>query len=88
MKKMILVVSVVLVLSLGIFIVGCSREGITPEGKTKLAFVTNNTANFWVFARRGCEKAAGEMPDFEVDFRLSAEPTSAEQRRIIDDRRF
>jgi ribose transport system substrate-binding protein len=85
MKKMVLIGSVVLALSLGMFLSGCSKKEAGPAAKTKLAFITNNTANFWVFARRGSEKAAREYPDFEVDFRLASEATSAEQRRIVDD---
>jgi ribose transport system substrate-binding protein len=85
MKKTILAISVVLVLSFGTLISACTKKEGGPAGKTKLAFITNNTANFWVFARRGSEKAAGEMPDFDVDFRLSSDTTSAEQRRIIED---
>jgi ribose transport system substrate-binding protein len=85
MKKMILIGSVLLVFSLGMLISGCSKKAAGRAGKTKLAFITNNTAPFWVFARRGSEKAAGEMPEFEVDFRLASEPTPAEQRRIVDD---
>jgi ribose transport system substrate-binding protein len=85
MKKIVLIGSVLLILSLGMLISGCSKKEAGPAGKTKLAFVTNNTANFWVFSRRGCEKAIGEMPDFEVDFKLASDPTPAGQRRIIDD---
>jgi ribose transport system substrate-binding protein len=85
MKKMILIGFVVLVLSLGMFISSCSKKEAGSGGKTKLAFITNNTANFWVFAKRGSEKAAGEIPDIEVDFKLASDPTPAEQRRIVDD---
>jgi ribose transport system substrate-binding protein len=79
MKKMVLIGSVVLALSLGVLISGCSK------GKTKLAFISNNTADFWVFAQRGAEKAVSELPDFEVDFRKPSDPPSVEQRRILDD---
>jgi ribose transport system substrate-binding protein len=85
MKKMVLIGSVVLALSLGMFLSGCSKKEAGPAAKTKLAFIANNTADFWVFAKRGSEKAVSEMPDFEVDFRLVSDATSAEQRRIIDD---
>jgi ribose transport system substrate-binding protein len=84
MKKIVLFGFIVLVLSLGIVISGCSKKAADAE-KTKLAFITNNTANFWVFAKRGSEKAAGEMPGFEVDFKLASDPTPAEQRRLVDD---
>jgi ribose transport system substrate-binding protein len=85
MKKMIFISLTAFVLVLGIVMVGCSKKEGTKTGKTKLAFITNNTANFWVFAKRGCEKAASEIPDIEVDFRICSDATPAEQRRIIDD---
>jgi hypothetical protein len=71
MKKIIFTFLVVPVLCLGIILHGCSKKEAGKPGKTKLAFITNNTANFWVFARRGCEKAAGELPGFEVDLLTS-----------------
>jgi ribose transport system substrate-binding protein len=51
----------------------------------KLAFVTNNAADFWTIARRGAEKADSELADVEVDFRLTPPPEAAEQQRIVDD---
>ena len=84
MRKIFFISLLVLAMTLGVCISGCSKkEG--ESGKTKIAFITNNTANFWVFARRGCEKAATELPGFEVDFRITSDATPAEQRRIIDD---
>jgi ribose transport system substrate-binding protein len=64
-----------------------SREsGAKEEGKTlKLAFVTNNSADFWTIARRGVEKADAELPDVETEFRLTSDGTAAEQQRIVDD---
>lgn len=85
MKKLVLISLLVLALSLSVCISGCSKKEQGQTGKTKIAFITNNTANFWVFARRGCEKAATELPDFEIDFRITSDATPAEQRRIIDD---
>jgi len=85
MKK--LVTSLVLALCILLVVVGCSKKGEqspTPA-KTRLAFITNNTADFWIFARRGCEKAASELGAFELEFRLNNDATSAEQRRIMDD---
>ncbi len=84
MRKMVFISLLVLALTFSVCMFGCSKkEG--ESGKTKIAFITNNTANFWVFARRGCEKAATELPGFEVDFRITSDATPAEQRRIIDD---
>jgi ribose transport system substrate-binding protein len=67
---------------------GCqSREGGTSGGpKTlKVAFVTNNSADFWTIARRGVEKADQELADVDVEFRLTADGTAAEQQRVVDD---
>jgi ribose transport system substrate-binding protein len=51
----------------------------------KLAFVTNNASDYWTIARKGVEKADGELADVTVDFKLPGEGTAAEQKRIIDD---
>src|SRR5688500_9384246 len=67
---------------------GC-RSAETPEAdgaKTiKLAFVTNNSADFWTIARRGVEKADAELTDVDVEFRLTSPADAAEQQRIVDD---
>lgn len=54
-------------------------------GTHKLAFVPNNASDFWVIARKGTEKAVKEIPGIQVDFRIPADGTAAEQQRIIDD---
>ena len=54
-------------------------------GKHKLAFITNNASEFWTIARKGTEKAAKEIPGIEVEFRIPADSTAAEQQRIVDD---
>ena len=51
----------------------------------KLAFVTNNAADFWTIARKGCEQADGELANVEVEFKIPSDGTAAEQRRIVDD---
>jgi ribose transport system substrate-binding protein len=61
-----------------------SNDAKTP-GAIKLAFVTNNAADFWTIARRGVEKADAELSDVETEFRLTSDGTAAEQQRIIDD---
>jgi len=50
----------------------------------RLAFITNNASDFWTIARKGTEKAAAELPDVTVDFRLG-DNTAAAQKRIVDD---
>jgi len=51
----------------------------------KLAFVTNNASDFWTIARKGVEKADGELENVTVEFKMPGEGTAAEQKRIIDD---
>jgi ribose transport system substrate-binding protein len=60
---------------------GCGRERSSTH---RLAFITNNAADFWTIARKGTEKADAELPDVTVEFRLG-DGTAAEQKRIVDD---
>ena len=67
---------------------GCGSRGEGDGGDRRplrLAFVTNNSADFWTIARRGVEKADEELPDVEAEFRLTPDGTAAEQQRIVDD---
>ncbi len=52
--------------------------------KIRLAFVTNNPSDFWTIARKGVEKAAAELPNAEVEFKIN-EGTAADQQRLVDD---
>ena len=61
----------------------CSRSN--GPSKLRVAFVTNNAADFWTIARKGCEQAGREIPNVEVEFKIPSAPTAAEQRRVIDD---
>lgn len=60
--------------------------GCTPSRPTthRVAFITNNAADFWTIARKGTDKAAAELPDVTVEFRLG-DGTAAAQKRIVDD---
>jgi ribose transport system substrate-binding protein len=63
-----------------------SNTNGAPGGKNfKLAFVTNNASDYWTIARKGVEKADGELANVTVEFKLPGEGTAAEQKRIIDD---
>jgi ribose transport system substrate-binding protein len=62
----------------------CFSCGKVSKGR-KLAFVTNNAADFWTIARRGCEKAAEDLGGVDVEFRIPSDGTAAEQKRILDD---
>ena len=72
-----------IVLSL-VMLLSCSRQN-TGSAQRRLAFVTNNASEFWTIARRGTEKADAELDNVEVEFRIPADGTAAEQRRIVDD---
>jgi ribose transport system substrate-binding protein len=60
---------------------GCARD--RPSTR-RLAFVTNNAADFWTIARKGTEQAAAELAGATVEFRLG-DGTAAAQKRIVDD---
>jgi ribose transport system substrate-binding protein len=67
---------------------GCSSGAGGDAGGSKqlrLAFVTNNSADFWTIARRGVEKADDELADVTAEFRITSDGTAADQKRIIDD---
>ncbi|MGA2137615.1 MAG: sugar-binding protein [Verrucomicrobiia bacterium] len=53
--------------------------------KLKLAFITNNAADFWTIARAGCNKAAEELPNVQLEFKIPGDGSAATQRRILDD---
>lgn len=67
----------------GVVAVACS--GGRDSSKLRVAFVTNNAADFWTIARRGCEQADSEIAELEMEFRIPSGGTAAEQRRIVDD---
>lgn len=54
-------------------------------GKIRLAFISNNPADFWTIAQKGTEKAAEELKDIEVEFRMPAQNTAQNQQEIIED---
>src|SRR4030095_8483257 len=60
---------------------GCGRQSTSSH---RLAFITNNAADFWTIARKGTEKADSELADVTVEFRLG-DGTAAAQKRIVDD---
>jgi ribose transport system substrate-binding protein len=52
--------------------------------KIALAFVTNNTSDFWTIARAGCNKAVAELSNVTLEFKLP-DGTAGAQKRIMDD---
>jgi ribose transport system substrate-binding protein len=69
----------------GLLLAATAITGVQAQDKKTLALVTNASADFWTIARRGTEKAAAELPNYNVEMYVVAEATAAEQRRILDD---
>lgn len=89
MKKIHLIVPV---LSLALALTGCGRKessasaaGGTAAKPLKLAFVSNNAANFWTIARAGCNAAGKKLGDVTVDFRIPSNASAADQQQILND---
>lgn len=55
------------------------------QSPVEVAFITNNTSDFWTYAEAGTEKAKTELPGVTVDFMKPSEGTAAEQTTIIND---
>jgi ribose transport system substrate-binding protein len=72
-------------LALLVVLAGTACDRSRSSGKLRLAFITNNASDFWAIARAGCEKAAAELGNVQLDFRMPAGGTAEEQRRMIDD---
>jgi ribose transport system substrate-binding protein len=66
---------------------GGNAQNATPVSgvKKRVAFVTNNASDYWTIARKGTEKADAELPNVDVEFKIPADGTAAEQTRIVND---
>jgi ribose transport system substrate-binding protein len=91
-KSMRLICAFVCTLLLTFVFTSCQPKSSNTGGGTgatgtkhKLAFVTNNASSFWVIARKGTEKAAADIPNIEVDFRIPSDGTAAAQQSLVDD---
>lgn len=88
MKKIFLV----LVLGFLGFIQGCDKHnnddgtanGTGPK-KLRLALVTNTKNDFWSTVRHGCNSAAQNLGNVDVDFRFFTGSTAEEQQQIMND---
>ena len=89
MKKLLFKLLILQVFAL--LLTGCqkapSNASATNGGakKLRIAIVTNNSSDWWTIARRGGEKAAAELGDVELDFRMLSEGTAAAQKTLVDD---
>jgi ribose transport system substrate-binding protein len=75
-------------LALALVTFGCGKkEGPTETTakKLKLAFVANNSSSYWTIAQAGTEEAKKELGNVDVDFRMPATATVAEQQQMLDD---
>ena len=73
---------------------GCGKSDAPKAGgggapavgkKLKLAFVSNNSAEFWTIARTGCEAGKTALGNVDFDFRIPSTGSAAEQQQILDD---
>lgn len=65
---------------------GTATNNTTTTGKNlRVAFVTNNPADFWTIARKGCEKADAELDNLTVEFKIPSSGDASEQKRVVDD---
>jgi ribose transport system substrate-binding protein len=57
-----------------------------PAGKTwRLAFITNNAADFWTIARAGCTQAETDLGGIKMEFLIPGDGSAATQQRYVDD---
>ncbi len=86
--------TILALLGLAVFIAGCgdsaapksdNNNGGGSGKKLKLAFVVNNSADFWTIARAGTAEAEKALGDVSVEFQIPGGGTAAEQRKILDD---
>lgn len=78
----------VAVCALGFFSLGCGKDGSqTASGsgvkKLRLAVVTNTKNDFWTTVRHGCNNAANNLTNVEVDFRFFTGSTVKQQDSIV-----
>lgn len=64
---------------------GGAGAKVDPNKKLHLAFVTNNAANFWTIARAGVNKAAEEIPNLTVEFKIPGDASANTQKTLVQD---
>ena len=74
-------------LATALALTSCGQKEAQPgaKKKLKLAFVSNNAATFWTIARAGCDDAAKQLGNVEVEFQIPSDAQAATQQRILDD---
>jgi ribose transport system substrate-binding protein len=87
MKRLHVFLLVLFALGLGPAYSQNSREATnaSPSRKVRLAFVTNTTNEFWSQVRHGCNSAAFNLTNVEVDFHFFTGSTVEEQNKVLSD---
>ncbi len=67
---------------------GCTnKDSHTPDPAVQkrlhLAFVANSPGEYWAIVNLGCDIAAQQLGDVDVDFRYPAQPTIEAQQQIL-----
>jgi ribose transport system substrate-binding protein len=68
---------------------GCDKNGAPTANapapkKLRLAVITNTTNDFWATVRRGCNNAAQNLGNVEVDFRFFTGSTVEAQEAVVN----
>lgn len=71
---------------IGIFLLeGCGNKKANSEKKKlRVAFVTNQIADFWNIAKAGCRDAEKDL-GIEVEVKMPPEATAVKQKQIVED---
>lgn len=80
----------ILVLCVACFFQGCEKKGGGNAGgpaskKFRLAFVTNTKNDFWTTVRHGCNSAAQNLGNVDVDFHYFTGATADEQDKMVSE---
>src|SRR5258708_22907966 len=58
-------------------------DNVTVQKKFRLAFVGSTPDDYWSILRLGCDFAARQLGDVDLDFRFPANRTPAAQQEIL-----
>jgi ribose transport system substrate-binding protein len=71
-------------IALSAMLAATASQGLAQE-KKQMAFVVNAASDFWKLAEAGVNKAQGELPNYELQFKYPAQGTAALQNALMDD---
>jgi ribose transport system substrate-binding protein len=69
---------------------GCDNKnsgtaGGEPQKKLRLAFVANTADDYWSIVQLGCDYAARQLGDVDLEFRFPAERTAKAQQELLSE---